>query len=72
MKQYLKFNSRKLQIEFSDSEEIKSFMGPGVFLTFINLDNNKKWPGISVVPYTTWANFTQAERLNFINCYERE
>jgi hypothetical protein len=61
MKQYLKFNSFKVQLEFASVAEIRDFMTPGVFLTFINRDNNKKWPGIPVVKYADVKDMKSAE-----------
>lgn len=61
MKQYLKYNSFKVQLEFASVKELREFMSPGVFLTFINRDNNKKWPGVPVIKYADVKDLKSSE-----------
>ena len=61
MKQYLKYNSFKVQLEFASVKELREFMTPGVFLTFINHDNNKKWSGVPVIKYADVKDLKSSE-----------
>lgn len=72
MKKYLKFNSRKLQIEFANIKELREFMGPGVFLTFINRDNETKWSGIPAVKYSDVKNMNYVAWKKLVESYPRE